>query len=257
MELLDTHFLGAFGLVLARTSALVVAAPLLGQGVGSSSARIALIFGVAYVLHLALGEPLPPGVDVAAYAAMLLREVLLGLFLALCLQLLVLAAHVGGEVIGLEMGFQMASQVDPESGVSLPLVSRVHETLFLLALLSVDGHHWLLRALSDSFGRAPIGSFAIDADLGPFLSRLFAEMFAAGLAFAAPVMVLLALTSVLVGLLSRAVPHINVLELGFTLRIGLALVAMFVFAPLLAPALEGLLGGFRGWLGGALDALEA
>lgn len=256
MELPDVATLGAFGLVLARTSALVLASPLLGQRLGFTGARIALIFGLSYVLHLALAEPLAPGVGLAAYGAMALREVLLGLFLAFCLQLLVLAVHVGGEVVGLEMGFQMATQVDPESGVSLPLISRIYETLFLLALLAVDGHHELLRALSDSFARAPIGSMVVDADLGAFLTRMFSEMFAAGLAFAAPVMVLLALTSALVGLLSRAVPQINVLEMGFTLRIGLALIAMYLFAPLLSPAMGGLLGGFRGWLGGALDALE-
>jgi len=68
--------------------------------------------------------------------------------------------------------------------------------------------------------------------------------------------VLLVLVSLLIGLLARAVPQLNVLEVGFTLRIMVALVAMFAFAPLLAPAMEGLYLALDGGLAEVLEALE-
>jgi flagellar biosynthesis protein FliQ len=106
-----------------------------------------------------------------------------------------------------------------------------------------------VRALCDSFTRAPIGTIGLPQGLGQALLRLFADMFTAGLTFAAPVLVVMLLVSLLIGLLARAVPQINVLEVGFTLRIVVALVAMLGFAPLLAPGDGAHVHGARQWAG--------
>ena len=171
---------------------------------------------------------------------MAVREALIGLALGFVLQCVLLAVRVAGELVGHEMAFNMAAIADPATGINSPLVTRVYEGLFLLGLLAVDGHHVLLRALSDSFGVAPIGEIALEAGLVDGTRILFSEMFTAGLTFAAPVTVVLVLVSLLIGLLARAVPQLNVLEVGFTLRIAVALLAMLAFAPLLAPALGAL-----------------
>ena len=75
--------------------------------------------------------------------------------------------------------------------------------------------------------------------------------------FAAPVMVLLLLVSVLVGLLARVVPQMNVLEVGFTLRIAVALVALFAFVPLIGPGMETLYVGLADALSAAVEELGA
>jgi flagellar biosynthesis protein FliR len=68
-------------------------------------------------------------------------------------------------------------------------------------------------------------------------------------------MVFLMLVSALIGLLARAVPALNVMEIGFTLRVLVALVALFLFAPLMEPALRALHQDFLRWLERGLSAL--
>lgn len=232
--------LEGFGLYLARTSALVLGSPLLGTGSTFTGYKVALIALVAFVLYAATGAPLEGSVDPLVYGALCMREILIGLFLAFVLQLGVLAVRVAGEMIGHEMAFNMSSVADPVTGVRTPLVTHFYEAMFFLGLLAIDGHHWMLRALEASFREAPPGVLALGAGWLPFITALFGEMFRAGLTFAAPVLVLLVLVSVMIGLLARAVPQVNVLEMGFTLRIGVGIAAMCLFAPLLSPALEGL-----------------
>lgn len=229
-----------FGLYLTRTSALVLGAPLLGTGSNFSGYKIGLIALVSLALFAAGGEPIAGPIDPLIYGALCLREVLIGLFLAFVLQLAVLAVRVAGELIGHEMGFNMASISDPVTGLQTPLVTHLYETMFFLGLLAVNGHHWLLLSLERSFQRAPVGVLSLGEGVPGFLTTLFGEMFRAGLTFAAPVLVLLMLISVLIGLLARAVPQVNVIEMGFTLRVAVALIAMFLFAPLLSPAMLGL-----------------
>ncbi|MCZ6597408.1 MAG: flagellar biosynthetic protein FliR [Planctomycetota bacterium] len=246
--------LEAFGLYLARSSALVIASPILGIGSRFSGYKIGLIFALALVLYLATGEPLGE-YEAIAFGAMALREILIGLFLAFSMHLVILAVRVAGELIGHEMGFMIARQVDPATGVRTPVITSLYETLFILALLSMNGHHWLIRALGSSFERAPVGRLDVGAGFAPMTVRLFGEMFEAGIVFAAPVMALLFLVSLLIGLLARAVPHLNVLEVGFSLRVSVSLMAMLLFAPLLQPAMEQLQRTFEAWLEHAVDSI--
>jgi len=255
MDWIPQGTLEAFGLYLARTSALVVAAPLLGTGTGFAAWRIALIVAVSFLLYSAIGAPLPTNPAPLEYGVLVLREVLIGLFLAFVLHTVVVAVRVAGESIGTEMGFNMASQIDPVSNVQTPVITQFYEIFFFLGLLAVDGHHLLLRALERSFERAPIGEIAFSADASWLALSIFQQMFVAGLTIAAPVLVLLVLTSILIGLLTRMVPQINVMDIGFTARIAVGFVALLVFSPFLAPSLESLYSALMNGLDRAIDAL--
>ena len=252
---LPAGVLESFGLVLTRTSAFILMSPILGFGRGFSGYKIALIFVLSVVLYVALAEPLPGEVEPVVYGAMMLRELLVGLFLGLFLHLALLVVRVAGEMIGHEMGFLMARQVDPASGLQSTLIGSVYEILFLLTFLLLNGHHVLMRSLDASFDRAPIGAISVSENLGTTVLEMFTAMFSAGIVFAAPVMLLLMLVSTVIGLLSRAVPTLNVMEVGFSLRVGVSLTAMFLFVPLLEPAMTRLQGQFIDWLGRGLDAL--
>jgi flagellar biosynthetic protein FliR len=247
----------SLGLVLVRTSAMVLSSPLLGNGTGFSGYKVGIIGALTLLSFGALDTAVGAAVGPIEFGAMAMREVLIGLSLSFVLQSALLVVRVAGELIGHEMAFNMSSLVDPATGVSTPLITKIHEGFFYLGLLAVDGHHLVIRALSDSFTRAPIGSIAIEFETIEVALRLFSEMFAAGMTFAAPVLVLLVLVSLLIGLLARAVPQLNVLEVGFTLRIVVALVAMYGFAPLLAPAMGELYENLAVGLDEMLTAMEA
>lgn len=247
--------LEAFGLVLTRTSAFVIACPLIGTGAGFEGYRVGLIGVLSLFLYSVSGQPLGHEVVPIEFGVLVLREVLVGLFLAYVLHLTLLAVRTAGELIGHEMTFNMAQLVDPATGLNSPLITRLYETLFYLGLLAVDGHHWLVRALAGSLRVAPAGDVLIDRGLLDVVLGLFGELFVAGVCFAAPVLVTLALVSLTMGLLARAVPQLNVLEVGFTLRIALGLGALFVFSPLLSPALEALFARLQAGLELAVGAL--
>lgn len=245
----------SFGLYLVRTSALVLASPLSGNASSFTGYKVALIAAVSFLSFSVAGSPVTPGFLPFEYGLWALREVLIGVSLAFVLQLVVMAVRVSSDLIGHEMAFTMSSVVDPVTGVHVPLISRIYELLFYLGLLAVNGHHWLFQALAESYERAPVGRVELQAGLPALGVQLFGELFAAGLSFAAPILVLLVLVSALIGILSRAVPQLNILEFGFSLRIVVGLAAMCLFAPLLVPAMESLLQHLMDGLDSGLDAL--
>ncbi len=253
--MIESGVLLAFGLYLTRCSVFIIAAPLYGSVSTSSGYKIALIAGLAVTFYMVGGAPMELTGPPLEYLLFMFREAVIGYFLAFVLQSVLVALRVAGEIVGQGMGLGMSNQADPVSGINTPLVTRLYEAFFYLSFLMVDGHHGLLRALGATFERAPIGRADFNAPLTEFVGTLFGELFNAGLTFAAPVMITLALIMLLLGLLARAVPQLNVLELSFTLRVALALVALYVFAPMVAPAMGALLERLDDSLQGALIVL--
>lgn len=257
MPVLVPGMLEALGLYLVRTSAMVLASPVFLMGAGFAGYKIALIAILSAVLYGATGAPLAGDVDGLMFGAMAVRELLIGFSIGFVVQLGVLAVKVAGQLVGHEMGFAIAGQIDPDTGVQVPLITRVWESVFLIGFLSVNGHHLLIRALTDSFRASPVGQIEAAQSSVGVVRALFSSMFQAGLTFAAPVMLLLALVSLLIGVLTRAVPYLNVLEMSFTMRVGLGLLSIFLFAPLLGPILDNLYTAMGLWLERGVLALEA
>ena len=253
---IPTGMIEGVGLFIARTSALLLTTPLLGSGAQFHGYKIALVTSVAMTLFVAQGFPAVESVSAIHYGLLVLREMVLGLAMGLVLHLVLLGIRIGSEMVGNEMAFTMSSAVDPSSGEALPLLSRMNETIFFLAILSVDGHQWIIRALAESYERAPIGSLDFGGDLPFVISQLFSEMFVAGIAFAAPVLVMLSMISVMIGLIARAVPQVNILEMGFSLRVGGGILAICILSPTLSTGLTAFLEHFMAGLEASLDAIE-
>lgn len=248
--------LAAFGLFLVRSSALVVAVPLVSK-IGFAMYKIALVIVLAGVMYSVCDTPTVEFGGFLDWGLLAIREFLIGFGLAMLLQVSLLAARVGGELVGLEMGIQMGAQVDPISGVSTPLIARYYEEVLIVGLFAINGHHWIVRGLRESFERAPVGSANFNLSIVELITTFFREMFSAGLAFVAPIIVLMSLVSLVVGLIARTVPQINVLELSFTLRIAVALIGLVLFAPGLEVLVTVVMDQLDQYTAAFLDLLEA
>jgi len=230
--------LEALGLYVARCSAMILGAPLLGTVTGFVAWRAAFVVILAGTLYAAGGGPLSWQPLPIEYGMLVLRELVVGLAMAFCVHGGLLAVRTAGEMVSHEIGLGYGGIVDPSSGgLSSPL-PLFYEIFFYLGFLLIDGHHALFRALDASFEAAPVGALSLDLGAVEASVATVCRMFAVGVTFALPVLALLFASSLVVALIGRAVPHLNVNEVGFTLRTAIGLLALFFFGPLLAPALN-------------------
>ena len=239
-----------FLLVLARIAGLVVAAPLFGHLLVPLRVRAAL----ALVLTAALVSVVTPGpspTGLLSLAGAVGLESALGVIMGLVAQFVFAGVMLGGQVAGMQMGFGMASLIDPQSHAQVTVVAQWQELLALLVFLVLDVHHLLLRALLASFQAIPPGGLGIgSAGLAGVLT-LAGDVFSLGVRVAAPVLLVVLLTNAALGVLARTIPQVNVFVLGFPLNVGVGLVVLgaalpFTFRLLAArfAALEPTLSGF-------------
>ena len=244
---LDAGRLLVFTLVLTRVSGLVMTAPMFGSTDVPMRVRVILAAAISVLImpsqwNAAVADP---GTNLQ-YAVYIGSELVIGLTLGLGIVVLFSGIQLAGQVIGQIGGLMLADLFDPSSGESSPLVSHLLFLTSLAVFLLIGGHRMVLSALLDTFTAIPIGSGAIPADIGQTFVVLAAQSFSLAIRAAAPLVAALLLTTLVMGLISRTLPQLNILMVGFGMNTmvtfgTLALVigaAVWVFQRQVEPSLE-------------------
>jgi flagellar biosynthetic protein FliR len=223
---------------LVRVLAVISTAPLLSHRAVPLRAKVAL--GVAIALVLAPGVETPPLGNVLGGEglALLGANILVGALIGFSVRLVFAAVELAGEVIGLQMGLSYAAFFNPASGQQQNPVSTFFSLVATLLFVAIDGHLMVLQALADSFRVVPLVATAPLPFDALAIARLGAETFALGVALSLPFLAVMLLTNVVLGVLARVAPQLNVFAVGFPLTLGVGLLALFMLLPYLEPPLR-------------------
>jgi flagellar biosynthetic protein FliR len=218
---LDPNVTLSFLFALMRVSLILFLMPFFGGQTVPAVVKAALTL----TLTLALWPRLPlMGAQMPAHpfalAVMLGAELILGLILGLAIRFLFAAIQTGGQLIGFQMGFAMVNVVDPDSGASEAVTAHFLYMVSLLTFLSLNGHLFLLDGLLRSFDLLPPGSILITPSLANLVFTLSGQLFLLAIQIGAPVIAAVLLVDLALALVSRAAPQMNVLLVGFPLKIG-------------------------------------
>jgi flagellar biosynthesis protein FliR len=218
--------LAAFGVLLVRPGTLIVATPIFGGAFVPTTIRVALTGILALVLFPTVH--LPELNTTAAIVSAVAAETVTGLALALAVRVLVAGAEFAGYIAGFQIGLSYAAMVDPQTGTRSNVVAMLYSSLATVAFLATNGHHALLRALVRSYDMLPVGAWAIGTPTAVAVTKLLGLLFLIGTQLSMPIVIVLLLVEVGLGLASRAAPALNLMTLGFPVRIAAGLLALAV-----------------------------
>jgi flagellar biosynthetic protein FliR len=169
------------------------------------------------------------------FGSLMIAELMIGFILSLSVQIIFAGIQMGMELVSFEMGFSMATVVDPQSEVSTTVISEFANSLAILIFLAMDAHHWFFRAVYQSFLLLAPGEIHLRAGLYSHLLNLVGNLFVIAVKVAAPVLAVMMFTQIALGILAKAVPQVNILMTSFSLTIGIGLLLLaFSIEPLLA-----------------------
>lgn len=244
-----------FVLVLVRTSGLVVIAPIFGGTDVPAQVRVLLAVALAVLIApTQIGRPLDVPQTLVDLTLLAVGELLLGLALGLGVTILLSGFQLAGQIIGQLSGMALAEVFNPSVDTSLPLISQLLHMFALAIFVTIGGHRLVMAGLLDTFATLPPGSGSVSGSLADTCVLLTTQAFDLGIRAAAPATVALLLATVIMGLISRTLPQLNVLSFGF----GLSAVATFaalsvslgpiawLFQEQLEPFVEAVLAGLRG-----------
>jgi len=238
------EFFGAkfqiFTLLFARVLAVFSVSPFFGGQALSFFYRIAL----AFLVSLVVTPVLPVSAELQSlienrYLVLILEQVFIGFFIGLTLQVLFAAFQMAGEFFSVQMGFGISQVMDPVSQISLPLMGTINNLMALFVFFATSSHLRIINAVVFSYEKIPYFKFNILTDIGhqkgvsDFLIFMGSSMFLVALKLALPIMGTLFLVSLTLGILSKAAPQMNILMLGFPLKIYVGFIVMAWLSPLI------------------------
>lgn len=251
----QAQFLG-FVLILARVTSVLVFAPMFGSDAVPRQVKALLGLVLSLVLAAALGFPVPAVGTAGGWVLALFGEVLLGVAIGFVSGLVFTAVQMGGELIGLQMGFGIVNVIDPAANIEISIIGQFKFILALLVFLAVRGHHMIIEALLRSFEQSPPGAAIVSAATGSFIARISGLVFEVGVRVAAPVIVALLVISAATGIISRSVPQVNFLVVGFAFRIGMGLLVLLFGVAFYVGYLESLFQELPGQLIGLMRTFQ-
>lgn len=236
-----------FMLVFLRVGGMFLRAPLFGSTMFPAQARIWLSFAIALLLTPPLlgkqGGALASQ-SAAGYLLACATELSLGLVLGFAANALLYGLLMAGHLIDTDMGFTLASVVDPVNNENMALMSQILFLAGLVAFFALDGHYVALSALHFSFERIPPGQAAITDAMGRWLLlELAPQVLVIGVVFAAPTLAAVFLSTVALGLVARVVPEMNVFAFSFATRLLVGFAFVGLSLKYLAPVADRLVQG--------------
>ncbi|GFM35268.1 flagellar biosynthetic protein FliR [Desulfovibrio subterraneus] len=231
----------SFLLTFMRLSLVVFMLPVFGGESAPKSVKAALCIVLTLALFPALaikGQAMPEHpFDLIRIMA---SEAVLGLVLALAVDFIFAGIQTGGQILGFQMGFTMINVADPLTGTTVSITSHFLYLVSLLTFMTLNGHLHMLRALAQTFEAIPPGQLVIGPAIVHQILDLSGIMFTLAVKIAAPVMAALFLVELALALMGRAAPQMNLLQLGFPLKIGVG----FFFMGLLFTIMSRRIGDF-------------
>ncbi len=206
---------------------LVVAIPVFNSRQAPPQVKIGIGFATALLLFPLMASYTPETeFSGIAFALVMVNEVLIGILLGLVAQLIFTAVSFGGTIIGYQMGFAAANIFDPQTTQQLSLMSQFSNIIAILIFLSLNIHHLFFQVIVDSYTLFPPGFIDFSGGSVPLLMDLAGHMFLLAVKLSAPILVLLLLSNLVLGILARVFPQLNVFMLSFPMNIGIALLVI-------------------------------
>lgn len=225
VEFLSPTNVVGFLLLFMRFAGLFIMVPVFSHMSIPATVKAAVAF-VFSVLFFAVMPPLEMQINVTNIILGIIAEFLLGFTVGLMLQLVMNIMTFAGVQISFIMGFSMASVVDPQSGINMPIISNVLALLSLMIFLALNGHHAVLLFVNDSLQEVPLGGFMLSEGVFNYMVKATTNMFMVGLMVAFPIIALSLLADVIFGMLMKTMPQFNLLVIGFPIKIMVAFVVI-------------------------------
>ncbi len=218
-----------FVLVLTRVGTLVMTAPIFGSNEVPRQVRalLALLLS-ALVMPLYWNTPIETPGNIVNGLVILGSEALIGLALGLGVMIVFGGVQMAGQLIGQLAGMSLADVFSPGFGDRVPVISQFLFYVAMAVFVVIGGHRQVVGALLDTFESLPIGTGGVPTSIADTMVTLIAHSFELGVRAAAPVMAAVLMAIIVVGLIGRTVPQMNIMALGFSLYGMVALASLSV-----------------------------
>lgn len=245
-----------FLLVFVRMTGIFIITPIFSRKNIPAILKISMSFVMALIVFNVLSfNPVNLNNDLGIFI-ILIKELSIGLLIGFVSYLFFISLFIAGQLIDTQIGFGMVNLFDPQNNSQVPITGNLYYILALLIFLNIDGHHWFIQAIFKSYETVPLGHFAINNNMVNQMISIFSQIFVIGFKVSSPVLATVFLTNVLLGILAKTMPQMNVFVVGMPLKILVGIFTIFITMPIYLIALQHIFDDMYGEIFNFLKILQ-
>jgi flagellar biosynthesis protein FliR len=216
-----------------RVLAMFSVLPVLGQRSVPMRVRVGLAFLIAYSAQASLPPQPVVALDSAVAVMLVVQQMLIGLSIGFAVRIVFAAVEFAGEVMGLQMGLNFASFFDPLTASQSTATARLFGTMVAFLFVVSNGHLTVIAAVVQSLVAFPVAPepMAFLKELKPFAWGT--QIFQLGLWIAMPLVAMLLFVNLVMGVIARVAPQVNIFGIGFPMTLGVGLLGLVFTLPLM------------------------
>ena len=244
---LDISWFLAVILIAIRIGVVFFSTPLYSFAPIPAKVKLVFILSLSLLLVLISGKGIVTSdFSLGAMVVSCMYELFLGAILAFAVNVAFAALQWGGRIIDMQIGFSVASLIDPATRTQSPLMGTLFSMFSLLVFYVVDGHHLLIRGLSYSVSAVPPGQVLSLHNPGIIIKQ-FGSLFTFGLMAVAPVVFSLTMIDLVIAVAAKTMPQMNVFFVGLPIKIFVGLLVFALTVRYVLPLLESIFSSMFGF----------
>ncbi|MBO5509715.1 MAG: flagellar biosynthetic protein FliR [Lachnospiraceae bacterium] len=217
---ISTLKLEAFLLVYVRCAAFCVTAPLFSHQSVNRKLRVLIAFFIALSIFTPMELALPVYDTVLEFTILVVKEALVGLSIGFVARFVMSIIVMAGEFIDREMGFTMSTNFDQSQGAMVTITAELYDKMVYLIILITNMHLFILKAIAQSFELIPVGHPNIHfAYMYTTVIGFIGEYFSIGFRIAMPIFIGIMMLNVILGVLAKSSPQMNMFAVGMQLKV--------------------------------------
>ena len=229
--------LEVFLLIVVRLTSFIFVCPFFGGRQIPNLVKIGYGLLLSVLLYGAVPVVPPDYNTVAGYAVIVLKEGMVGLLIGLSVNLCEQIAAFAGTVVDMQIGLSMVSMMDPATNEQVTITGSLYSQYLTMALIITGMYQYILKALVDSFTLVPINGAVINADrMLQTMLNFMKNYIVIGFRICLPIFIITFITNVVLGVLAKVSPQMNMFSVGIQIKIIVGLMIMFITITMLSDA---------------------
>lgn len=224
-----------FLMILVRVASFVYIAPFFGMNNTPNRVKIGLSVFTSIILYQVMMPKNPLEYSgVIEFAIIVLKEGITGLLIGFAANICNSIVLLSGKIIDMEIGLAMMDVFDPSSNQQVAITGQFYNYLIMMLLIITNMHHYILRALIDSYQVIPVNGTVFQWDhLLETMTTYMVDLMVIGFRVVLPIFATSMILNCILGIMAKVAPQMNMFAVGIQLKILLGFTIMFLTISLL------------------------
>ena len=215
-------------LIITRISMIFFIVPFFGNVNIPVRIKIALSFFLSLIIMNSVDYSAVSYQGMLGYSILIAQEAVTGLLIGIGSGFTLYILNFSGHMLDMEIGFSMAMEMDPTTQVQTTISATFLTAVFMLMFIASDMHYFLIDAVVDSYKVIPIGEGIVSPNLYKIFVQYVIDYFVIGFRIILPVFACILVINVILGILARIAPQMNMFVFGMQLKVYAGLSLIFI-----------------------------